>query len=192
VPNDSALSAEINICTDPHQGQRNIAIVNMGGHHRVGHVLTTGFSFLSGAAKRSQPAGVTVEVRAIDQGAQVDPALLKVLATGPYAALPLKPATAPPKGLRLRRQEDRWEGWLARIIHEAEEILEELFGMAEHPFGGGHRLRLRLPAHGLQPLRLDLELDAAEAVGTVHAIDITQTDPDGRHGGIRVGAVVTP
>src|SRR5260370_40284286 len=144
-----------------------MTIVGFHGHGRPGGLFTTGFTFLSGAARRAQPATVTVEVRAIAQGGQVDPALLKVLQTGPYAALPLKPAAAPPKGLHLRRHEHRWEGWLAKILHEAEEFFEELLGIAEHPFGG-HRLRLRPPADGLQPPLRELEPGASQPVGTGH------------------------
>jgi hypothetical protein len=117
--------------------------------------------------------------------------LLKVLNSGPYAGLPLKPATLPPKSLRLARHDCQWNDWLCKIIHEAEEIIEEVLGLATHPFGGGHQLHLSLPAQGLQPLRVEVELDPTEPPGTVHSIAITQTDANGARGGIRAGIVVT-
>jgi hypothetical protein len=48
-----------------------------------------------------------------------------------------------------------------------------------------------LPPHGLQALRVTVELDPNEPLGTVHAIEITQTDADGARGRIRAGIVVT-
>jgi hypothetical protein len=80
---------------------------------------------------------------------------------------------------------------LAKIIHEAEEIIEEVLGLETHPFGGGHQLHLSLPPQGVQPLRVTVELDSAEPPGTVHSLNITQTDAGGARGGIRVGIVVT-
>jgi len=117
--------------------------------------------------------------------------LLNVIKDGPYAKLPLKPASLPPKSLRLARHDCKWNGWLAKIIHEAEEIIEEILGLDKHPFGGGHQLNLRLPAQGLQPLHVEVELDPTEPPGTVHSIEITQTDASGARGGIRAGIVVT-
>jgi hypothetical protein len=38
---------------------------------------------------------------------------------------------------------------------------------------------------------LAIELDPMEPPGTVHAIEITQTDANGARGGIRAGIVVT-
>jgi len=147
---------------------------------------------LSGAPEGRTPLRTTVAVTAIDQGSQVDPVVLKALSSGPYAGLSLKPASSPPKSLRLARHDLKPRGWLAEIIHEAEEIVEELLGLEMQPFGGGHRLHLSLPAKGLQPLSMAVELDPSESAGTVHAIDITQTDPNGARGGMRVGVVVTP
>ena len=188
IPN-SNLQTQIRVCTDLYQGQRNIVIVPAlsGGSPRT---PPPRFGFLSGA-----PGNKTVDnyiaVTAIKQGDKVDPVLLKALASGLYAGLPLKPAIRPPKSLRLARHECVWNGWLSRIIHEAEEIIEELLGLEMHPFGGGHQLHLSLPAQGLQPLRVEVELDPTEPPGTVHSIEITQTDANGARGGIRAGIVVT-
>jgi len=187
---NSNLQTQIRVCTDLYQGQRNIAIVPApsGGH---GGRTPPRFGFLSGAPGRKIPSKTTIAVTAIKQGDKVDPVLLKALASGPYAGLPLKPAIMPPKSLRLARHECGWNGWLSRIIHEAEEIIEELLGLDMHPFGGGHQLHLSLPAQGLQPLRVEFEVDPTEPPGTVHSIQITQTDANGARGGIRVGIVVT-
>jgi hypothetical protein len=189
----SELHADIDVCTDLYQGQRNIVIVAAGGSGGGGSGAgwRVGFGFLSGAPRLQESSRTTIAITAIDQGAQVDPLLLKVLQGGPYGGLPLKPASSPPLSLRLARHECGWNSWLATKIHEAEEIIEELLGLATHPFGGGHQLHLTLPAQGLQPLRVDIDLDPAEPPGTVHSIDISQSDANGARGGIRAGIVVT-
>jgi hypothetical protein len=189
ITDNSQLNADFDICHSLYQGQRNIVIVPapLGGQIR-----RPGLAFLSGAPDQRTPLRTTIAVTAIDQGGTVDPVLLKALSSGPYAGLPLKAASSPPKSLRLSRHDHRPHGWLAKIIHEAEEIVEELLGLDKHPFGGGHQLHLSLPSQGLQALRLAVELDPSEPPGTVHAIDITQTDTDGARGGIRAGVVVTP
>jgi hypothetical protein len=92
----------------------------------------------------------------------------------------------------LTRNTYECKGWLARLIREAEEILEEVIEAVEHPFPHSSRLRLRLPPNGVQPLLLQLELDDALPPGSVHVFDITQTDSTGKRGGIRVGAIVVP
>jgi hypothetical protein len=185
---DSELASYIDVCTDLYQGQRNIVIVPASSGKRR---LPPKFGFLSGAPRQMTSSKTTVTVTAINQGDHVDPLLLKVLQTGPYHGLPLKPASSPPRSLRLARHDCAWNSWLCKIICEAEEIIEELLGLDLHPFGGGHRLHLSLPAHGLQPLSLEAELAPSEPPGTVHSIEITQTDANGARGGIRVGIVVT-
>ena len=186
---NSELQAQIDVCTDLYQGQRNIAIIGAG--RSGGGRIHPRLGFLSGAPGKKVPSKTTIAVAAVKQGDRVDPVLLKALASGPYAGLPLKPAIQPPKSLRLARHECVWNGWLSRIIQEAEEIIEELLGLETHPFGGGHQLHLSLPARGLQPLRVEVELDPNEPPGTVHSIEITQTDANGARGGIRAGIVVT-
>ena len=187
ITDNSQLNADINVCTSLYQAQRNIAIVPAlkGGHIR------TGFAFLSGAPRQRNPSTTAVAVTAINQGGQIDPVLLKVLSSGPYAGLQLKAASSPPKSLRLVRHEHKWNSWLSRVVNEAEEIIEKVLGLETHPFGGGHQLNLKLAPQGLQPLRLTVELDPTEPPGTVHSIEITQTDADGARGGIRAGIVVT-
>jgi hypothetical protein len=188
ITDQSQLSADFDICHSLYQAQRNIVIVPAGQRGQI----RTGLVFLSGAPARTTPVKTTITATAIDQSGQLDPVLLKVLSSGPYAGLSLKPASSPPKSLRLARHEHKPHGWLARVIHEAEEIVEELLGLERHPFGGGHQLHLNLPPQGLQPLRMTVELDPSESPGTVHAIEITQMDANGARGGIRVGVLVTP
>lgn len=189
IIDNSELATSIDVCTDLYQGQRNIVIVGSPSGH--GRSIRPGFGFLSGAPRQKTSSRTTIEVAAIKQGDQVDPLLLKVLDSGPYRGLPLKPAILPPKSLRLARHECGWNGWLSKITHEAEEIIEELLGLETHPFGGRHQFHLNLPPQGLQPLRVEVELDPTEPPGTVHSIEITQTDTNGARGGIRAGIVVT-
>jgi hypothetical protein len=187
ITDNNQLQSAIDVCTNLYQGQRNIAIVPAP----TGGQIRPGFAFLSGSPKKRSPSRTTIAVTAIDQGGLVDPVLLKTLSSGPYAGLPLKPASLPPKSLQLTRHEHKWNSWLAKIIHEAEEIIEEVLGLETHPFGGGHQLHLSLSPQGVQPLRVTVELDSAEPPGTVHSLNITQTDAGGARGGIRVGIVVT-
>ena len=194
ITDNSQLAAEIDVCTSLYQGQRNIMIVSAptGQIVRGGNRIKAGLAFLSGAPEQTTHLRTTITVTAIDQGGQLDPVLIKALSVPPYAGLPLKPAASPPKSLSLAKHESKPHSWLAKIIHEAEEVVEELLGLKEHPFGGGHRLHLSLPRRGLQPLRMAVEPDPNDPPGTVHAIEITQTDANGARGGIRVAVVVTP
>lgn len=189
ITDNSQLSTDFDICHSLYQAQRNIVIVPAP---QGGQIRRPGLAFLSGAPEQRTPLRTTIAVSAINQGGQVDPVLLKALSSGPYAGLPLKPASSPPRSLRLARHDHKPHGWLAKIVHEAEEIVEELLGLEKHPFGGGHQLHLSLPPQGLQPLRMAIELDPSEPPGTVHAIEITQTNANGARGGIRAGIVVIP
>jgi hypothetical protein len=191
ITDQSQLLADFDICHSLYQAQHNIVIV---AKPSGGQVIRPGLGlvFLAGAPESRAAVRTTIAATAIDQGAQVDPVLLQALSSGPYSGLPLQPAASPPKSLRLARHDLHHHGWLAKLIHEAEEIIEELLGLERHPFGGGHQLHLSLPPGGLQPLRVTVELDPSEPPGTVHAIEITQTDANGARGGIRAGVVVTP
>jgi hypothetical protein len=184
----------IDICNDPHEGQTNITIFPIAKKGQI-RGLEGGFAFLSGAANREVRKQVTVEVQPVIQGGEVDPAVLRVLKSGPWGSLPLKPATKPPKAISLRKNTHHCEGWLAKIICEAEEIVEEVIEAVERLLGvggkwPGHRLKLTLPPNGMQPLVFQAEVDADEDPGTVHVFDIQQTDETGERGGIRVGVVV--
>jgi len=160
-----------------------------------GGLLLGDFGFLSGGVAGRERARVVVEVTPLVQPNGIDPAVLRVLQAGPWSGLPLQPATLDPRGLGLRKNRHRCEGWLGTIVCEAEEFIEDLIAMVEgRPDHDrrGRRITLTLPPNGLQPMLLQTELDASETPGTVHVFDIVQTDPSGRRGGIRVGAVVVP
>jgi hypothetical protein len=126
----------------------------------------------------------------------VDPAVLRVLKAGPWSNLPLLPATSAPLGLGLRKNRHSCEGWLARIVCEAEELIEDLIevveGRPDEDGRRGRRIKLSFPPHGLQSLLMQTELDASEPPGTVHVFDIVQTEASGRRGGIRVATVAVP
>jgi hypothetical protein len=192
VASNSDLASDINICTQPYQGQCNIAIVPVGGGQiRIPGSQVHEFGFLAAGLSANRSTQVVLEVTPVPQQDQVDPAVLRTLKAGPYRDLPLQPAPSSGlKGLRLTRNTYECKGWLARLIREAEEILEEVIEAVEHPFPHSSRLRLRLPPNGVQPLLLQLELDDALPPGSVHVFDITQTDSTGKRGGIRVGAIV--
>ena len=186
ITDNSQLAADFDICHNIYQAQRNVII--LPAPHGM---MRVGFAFLSGAPDQQANARASVTVTAIKQGSRVDPVLRKALSSAAYSGLSLKPASTPPKSVKLMRHEHKGHGWLEKIIREAEEITEDLLGLKESPFGGGHRLHLRLPPNGLQPLRLEVELDGSAQPGTVHAIEITQTNADSSRGGITVGCVVT-
>ena len=192
VPANSNLASLIDICDEPHQGQVNITIVPLGAHKRAGGRLVQEFGFLAAGLSADRPTQVVLEVTPVPQQNQVDPAVLRALKGGPYRDLPPQPASSGLKGLRLSKNTYECKGWLGKLIREAEKILEEVIEAVDHPFRHSSRLRLHLPPNGVQPLLLQIELDAALPPGSVHAFDITQTEASGKRGGIRVGAVVVP
>ncbi len=183
---------EVDICNNQYQGQCNIAIVPFSSHKRRAGSLVQEFGFLAASVDANQPTHVILEVTPVPQQSQVDRAVLGSLKSGPYRDLPLQPASSGLKRLRLTKNTYKLKGHLAGIIREAERIVEEAIEAVVHPFPRNSRLRLHLPPGGVQPLLLEIELDAALTPGSVHAFDITQTEADGRRGGIRLGAVVVP
>jgi hypothetical protein len=195
---DSTL-AQIDICTEPHQGQVNIAVIPApAGMIRTGGVH--GFGFLAGLAGSREGGRVVLEVVPVEQTGEVDPAVLRVLRSGPYAHLALHPAVTPPRRVSLRRNPHECEGPLAALIREAEEIIEDviedlerLLGHHDRSRAKGTRLRLTLPPSGVQPLLFETELDHDAGPGAVHVFDLVQkTEGSGEHGGCRVALVVVP
>jgi hypothetical protein len=175
--------SQIDICSEPHEAQRNISILPIThGMIRRGTLLGD-FGFLSGGVAGEERARVVVEVMPLAQPDRINPVILGVLQAGPWSGLPLRAARSGPRRLVLHKNPHLFEGWLATIISDAEEFIED---------PDGRRVTLALPPNGLQPMLLQMELDESEAPGTVHVFDIVQTDPSGRRGGIRVGAVVVP
>ena len=185
----------IDICSDPHEGQTNITILPLSGHHRRGGLLLGDFAFLAGAANRDTRAQIAVEVRSLAQPNGIEPGVLRVLQAGPWKSLPLRPAVSEPRGLGLRKNNHKCEGWLAKIICEAEEFFEDLIELVEgRPDDDrrGRLIKLTLPPNGIQPLLMQTEIDASEPTGTVHVFDIVETEASGRRGGIRVATIVVP
>lgn len=187
IASNNQLAGSINVCQSLYQAQRNIAIVRLN----VGQ-LTGGLVFLSGAPERIDPLATAVSITAIAQGKTLDPVLRSALTDGRLGDLHLRPAMKPPRAMRLTRFDGKLPGHLPSVVRPANEWAEEELGLAQHPFGGGHRLRMRLPSKGLQPLRMTVEIDPKDEPGTVHSFVITQTDEHGARGGIRVGVVVVP
>jgi hypothetical protein len=191
---------KIDICNNAQQGQRNIAVlpVHLGMFPRGS--LTEQFGFLSGVADPGRQARVVLDIVPLHQLGVVDPAVLSVLQSGPYRHLTFKPAQSPPKGVSLQKNPHQCHGWLAKIICEAEEIVEDviedverLLGLSGIGVGKGTRLRLTLPPNGLQPLVFNAELDPSETPGNVHVFDIIQTDQaTGERGGYRIAVVAVP
>ncbi len=160
------------------QGQRNIHIVPIPAHHGK---RTGTLGFLAGTPRAAEPSRVVVDVKEIQQDV-VDPTVLSVLRYGEYHALKLRPATTPAATMVIRTNPYEQPAPLATILHEAEETV---------PDGTG--LRLVFPPGGLQPLLLEVELDASEAPGSVHVFDIVQTDSTmGTISGSRVATVTIP
>jgi hypothetical protein len=186
VQNDTQLGL-IQICSTPQQGQRNLFIHPLAGGMRR---LVGQFGFLAASPSAEGRVEVVVEVRPLRQEGGIDPAVLQALEAGPYRDLDLQPAPTELKALRLRRNEHECEGHLAKLIREAEEIIEEVIDNATHPFRDSCRLRLKLPPNGVQHLLLEAEMEE-EPPGSVHTFDIIQTEP-GRRGGIRVAMIVVP
>lgn len=189
----------INICTEPHQGQVNIAILPVSmGMIRQGGVH--GFGFLAGLAGSRERGRVMLDVAPVAQATEVDPAVLQVLRTGPYANLAFQPATLPPNSAALRKNPHRCEGPLADLVREAEEIIEDviedierLLGHSDRDRARGTRLRLALPPSGVQPLLFEVGLNPGSAPGAVSVFDLVQTtEGTGERGGLRVALVAVP
>jgi len=195
--------SQINICQAPapgdeeppfRQGQRNIHIVprsqGAGGQIR--------FGFLAGDPVLREPSKIVLNVARVPQAGAVDTAVLSVLNSSRFRALPLHPAANPPKSVSLARNPHKCHGRLAEIICEATEIIEDLIEDLEHLLGIGHgsggigtRLRLSLPPNGLQPLLFEADFDPTDDIGSVQVFDVVQTDEaSARDGGFRL-AVVT-
>jgi hypothetical protein len=176
---NSGLASHIDICTDPYQGQRNIAIIAIS-HKRTGRASPKEFGFLA-ASLSERPTQLVLDITEVKQTDKIDSAVLQALRGGPYHDLPLKPATAGLQGVRLSKNTYPLKGHLAKIVREAESITQ-----------AGTGLRLNMPANGIQPLLFSIELDPTQPPGSVHVFDITQADGTGKRGGIRVGAIIVP
>ncbi len=194
IPNDDLT--QIDICNNPQQGQLNIAILPVKkGQRQVGGQ----FGFLTGIAEEERTQ-VVLDIVPLLQGAAVDPAVLNVLQSGPFRNLGFRPANTPIKRVGLRKNPHKCHGWLATVIREAGDIVEDavedlarLLGHADPDKGKGTRLRLTLPPKGLLPLVFEAEMDPNEADGNVHVFDIIQTNQgSGRRGGFRVAVVAVP
>lgn len=191
-----ATTFHLNICTDAHQGQRNITVLPVGVGMRGGKSAGLGdFGFLAGGVLGREQERVVVEITLVAQPNGIDPVVKRVLEAGPWNGLPLRPATSRPRGFGLRKNPHRCEGWLAKIICDAEEFVEELIAKVEgrpDVEKRGRRIALKLPPKGIQPMLFQMELNESDQPGSVHVFDIVQTDQSGRRGGIRVGVVVVP
>jgi hypothetical protein len=178
IPNDDLT--KIDICNDPQQGQLNITILPVKKHKR--DTLSEQFGFLSGIADAGRGAQVVLDIVPLRQGTRVDAAVLSALQSGPFRDLSFRPVDTPLKRVALRKNPHECRGWLAKVIREAEAIVED-----------GTRLGLTLPPNGLQPLVFEAEMDPSEAPGTVHVFDVIQTDQNtGQRGGYRIAVVAVP
>jgi hypothetical protein len=181
--------AGIDVCVDMYQGQRNMTIVPVTGPPTEPHIAHFGFVAVNPHPR--EPAEVIVDVRPIIQD-RLDPSILRALEGGPYRDLKFTPVAQGAKTLRLRHNEHKQESRLAKMLHEAEDIVEELIEKRSHPSHETSRLRVKLPPKGIHPLLCEVELEPGLPPGSVHVCDITQTDPDKRRGGIRLVTVVVP
>jgi hypothetical protein len=186
IPSDLA---GINVCTDIYQGQRNMTIVPTTGPPQEPHMAH--FGFVAVNPNLREPAEVILDIRPVVQE-RLDPSILRALEGGPYRDLTFQPAARAAKTVRLRHNDHTQHSRLAELLHEAEEIIEELIEELRHPSHGTSRLRLKLPPKGIHPLLCEVELEPDLPPGSVHVCDITQTDPGGRTGGIRLVTVVVP
>jgi hypothetical protein len=130
---------------------------------------------------------------------EVDPVVRKILeSSSDYKDLLLKPSMTPFKSIRLRKNHHKCHGWLEKIICEAEEIVEDVVEDVERLVGcdkdgKGTRLHVKVPSGGIVSMLLEAEHSENEEVGSVHVLDITQTDDvTGQRGVYTIGVVVVP
>lgn len=195
IANDDVT--QFDICNNPQQGQRNITILPIPMHGRVG--LSQQFGFLCGIADPKRQARLVLDIVPFRQGNVVDPAVLNLLQSGPNRNLTFRPANTPLKTIRLAKNPHKCQGWLAKIVCEAEDIVEDIAEDIEGLFGHGDgngkgsRLRVTVPPGGFQPLIFEAEFDPSETPGNVHVFDVTQTDQNtGERGGYRIAVVAIP
>jgi len=194
IPNDDLT--QVDICNNPQQGQLNITVLPAPIHKRGAFQ----FGFLSGLASSERRAQVVLDIAPVDQGTAVDAAVLNVLKSGAFRNLNFQAVNTPLRHLALRKNPHECRGWLAGIIREAEDIVEDVIedvdrvlGLHGHGRGKGTRLRLALPPNGLQPLVFEAEIEPDEAPGNVHVFDVIQTDQaTGQRGGYRIALVAVP
>jgi hypothetical protein len=179
------LATAIDICDNPFQGQRNISILlSLSGRKVI-------FGFLAASRDGRKPTEVEVHVTPLVQE-KLDPALLRALTGSRFRDLPLHPSPKPLKSLTLAHNDHKFEGPLRKLIHAAEDMIKMPIKEPSHPFPGTSGLKLRLPPGGVHPLHVELEVDPSAEPGAVHALDIIQTESDGRRGGIRLGVLSVP
>lgn len=180
------------ICTEPHQGQRNVVILPAAHNRNVGGaVAPVNFGFLSGHADPNRDVGhFTVDIKPVaSTGEDIDPSVDSVLlSSGAYKGLPLKKSTTPFQNIRLGKNGHRSGEWLEKVVVDPEDVAEavvaddvgKLFGLEDGGFDKGVRLgtRLYLSTKGMTKLLLETKLDKGEEVGAVHVFDIVQTDLD--------------
>lgn len=191
----------VNVCGDGHAGQLNISIVGTSGK-RSGHGRVIGFGFLSGTAVAGR-ANLSVSVKPVIQGAQIDPSVLKFLQAGPYKNLPLKASGTAPVSFGLMKNSHALKhGWLCRFFNEIEDELKDVIQDIEKWLTGAslppHKhpqqsISVTAPSSGIYPLLFQAQFDPSEPEGNVHVFDIVQTDSvTGKQGGIRVAVVIAP
>lgn len=181
IPSDLA---GINVCNVVQQGQLNIAVVPAGGLHRDPGLGLFGFIAANPALR--EPVEVLVEVTPVGQVREAELAIMRSLERGPYRELKLKAATAQPRALLLRDNEQEQRG------REAAQIISTRVQDQANSSCERNLLRLTLPPKGVHPLLLEARLDPALPPGSFQTFDITQTEPGGRRGGIRLTTVVVP
>jgi hypothetical protein len=194
IPNDDLT--QIDICNNPQQGQLNITVLPAPIHKRG----ALQFGFLSGLATSERRGQVVLDIVPVEQGGGVDAAVLNVLKSGPFRNLSFRPVNTPLRYLALHKNPHECRGWLAKVIREAEDIVEDIIEDVERVLGVrgpgsgmGTRLRLTLPPNGLQPLVFEAETAPGEIPGNVHVFDVVQTEQaTGNRGGYRIAVVAVP
>ncbi len=190
IPSLAGLAGGFDACTSIYQAQHNITIVAVSGGtgHQQIHLR---FGFLAANPSLDRATDVVVEVRPVTLR-ELDPLLLRALSSGRYAKLEPQLASAEHRALRLHDNEHSQPRKLEAVLIRAVELIIERIEELLHPFRDSCRLRLRLPPGGLHPLEFEAELDPGLRPGSVNVFDITDTEPGGRRGGIRLVTVVLP
>ncbi|MEU6238108.1 hypothetical protein [Kitasatospora sp. NPDC047058] len=163
------------ICGDPHQGQRNITL----------WAVAKGMRRLPAMAFRVSP---------LPKGVKESVLVLETLGKGELAEAGLQNVLLSRRDITRDEKNhlviDTGEGKPVPLRLSTEPLKYDL------ETDGGHR-GPRLPLnrdnhHRHTQAKLHVELDPNDPIGTVHAFDLVQRTPQGRHlGGVRVISVVT-
>jgi hypothetical protein len=179
----------IDICENPYQAQRNVVLAGLPVRGPITGPFRLGF--LVANPNQEGRRHVTLDARPLDLSVGIDTATLRRLHGTVHGDISLQPAPAEAvRSVRVTANAYEQAGRVRELIREAEEIIDEVLDDVGQT--RVNRAHVTLPPGGVQPMLLEIAFDDDMPVGSVSAVDVTETDGDGERGGLRVVVVRTP